>query len=119
MAEVFLRQIAGFLRTTTCTMDMVEVFLRQSAGFLSIKNLVEVFLRQRLRVPVSSAPRTQTSRRRLKIMIHEVISKLKTCDSGESSGTREARYIPGVVRPMGSVLARRMERTIIMLRPLG
>ena len=48
MAEVFLRQnqIAGFLRTTTCTMDMVEVFLRQSAGFLSIKNLVEVFLRQ-------------------------------------------------------------------------
>ena len=50
---------------------------------------------------------------------YEVISKLKTYDSGESSGTREARYIPAVVRPMGSVLARRMERTIIMLRPLG
>ena len=50
---------------------------------------------------------------------YEVISKLKTYDSGESSGTREARYIPGVVRLMGSVLARRMERTIIMLRPLG
>ena len=33
MAEVFLRQSAGFLRTTTCT--MVEVFLRQVAGFLS------------------------------------------------------------------------------------
>ena len=35
-----------------------------------------------------------------------MISKFKTCDSGESSGTREARYIPGVgvVRPMGSGL---------------
>ena len=44
MAEVFLRQnqIAGFLRTTTCTMDMVEVFLRQSAGFLSITNRLKI-----------------------------------------------------------------------------
>ena len=148
MAEVFLRQnqIAGFLRTTTCTMDMVEVFLRQtqSAGFLSIPNLVEVFLRQIAgfltttnrasrtwlrfssgRVPVSSTPQyeyhdmstTKTVEGFLRqiagslrpqhhepIEDYEAISKLKTCDSGESSGTREARYTPGVVRPMGSVL---------------
>ena len=44
MAEVFLRQnqIAGFLRTTMCTTKMrllmAEVFLRQLAGFLRTRN---------------------------------------------------------------------------------
>ena len=55
MAEVFLRQIAGFLRTTTCTMDMVEVFLRR----VPVSSASRTWLRfSSGSVPVSSAPPT-------------------------------------------------------------
>ena len=77
MAEVFLRQVAGFLRTTTCTMNMVEVFLRQSAGFLS--TTVEVFLRQIAGFPDTTEHIEHRSTRTVTDMIedYEVISKLK------------------------------------------
>ena len=105
--EVFLRQVAGFLNTTnriSRIVNRVEVFLRQSAGFLSTTRTDTTNRASRTllrfssgRLPVSSAQRTEhiehRSTRTVADVIedYEVISKLETCDSGESSGTREAR----------------------------
>ena len=85
MAEVFPRQIAGFLRTTTCT--TVEVFLRQCAGFLSTTNTVEVFLRQIAGFLDTTKQNEQRSTR---------TTKPATRVSRLGRGRQESRYIPVV-----------------------
>ena len=74
MAEVFLRQVAGFLRTTKCTTKMRLSWLRFSSG--------------RIRLPVSSGPR----RAPVEVFLRQSAGFLSTTNNQHEH--EESRYIP-------------------------